>query len=58
MLNLSSDHSMVIITLTTQMQNKEKQLYLSNRYTNLEAFRHFANKKLSLRLPRETEEDI
>jgi hypothetical protein len=35
--------------LTTQVQNQEKQPYLSNRYTNWEAFWHFVNKKLSLK---------
>jgi transposase len=42
------------------MQNQEKQPYLSNRYTgtNWEAFRHFGNEKLCLKVPLKTEENI
>jgi hypothetical protein len=53
-----SDHFLIIITLTTQVQNQEKQPYLSNKYTKWKAFRHFINKKLSLKVPFKTEEDI
>jgi hypothetical protein len=32
------------------VQKQEKQPYLSNRYTNWEAFRHFFNEKLFLKV--------
>jgi hypothetical protein len=44
--------------LTTQVQNQEKQPYLSNRYINWEAFRHFVNETLPLKVPLKAEENI
>jgi hypothetical protein len=42
------------------VQNQGKQPYLSNRYTNLDAFRYsyVVNGKLSLKVPFKTEENI
>jgi hypothetical protein len=57
-LALSSDHSPVLITLTTQAMNQEKQPSLSNRHTNWDYFRHLINQRLTLNVPLKTEEDI
>jgi hypothetical protein len=56
--DLSSDHSLVLITLTSQALNQEKQLSLSNRHTNWDEFRHLINQRLTLNVSLKTEEDI
>jgi hypothetical protein len=56
--NLSSDHSPVLVTLTTHAKNREKQPSLSNRYTNSNEFRHLINEKLTRKVPLKTEENI
>jgi hypothetical protein len=38
--DLSSDHSLVLITLTSHMLNQEKQPSLNNRHTNWDDFRY------------------
>jgi hypothetical protein len=56
-LDLSSDHSLVLITLTTHAMNQEKQPSLSNRHTNWDDFGHLINQRLTLNVPLKTEED-
>jgi hypothetical protein len=56
--DLSSDHSPALITLTTHVKNREKQPCLSNIYTNCDDFRHLVNKKRTLKVPLNTEENI
>jgi endonuclease/exonuclease/phosphatase (EEP) superfamily protein YafD len=41
--DLSSDHSPVLITLTSHALNQEKQPSLSNSHTNWDDFRHLIN---------------
>jgi hypothetical protein len=57
-LDLSSDHSPVLITLTTHAMYQEKKPSLSNRHTNWDYFRHLINQRLTLNVPLRTEEDI
>jgi hypothetical protein len=56
--DLSSDHSLVLITLTSHVLNQEKQPSLSNRHTNWDDFRHLINQRLTLNVSLKTEEDI
>jgi hypothetical protein len=56
--DLSSNHFPVLITLTSHAMNQEKQPSLSNRYTNLDDFRHLINQRLTLNVSLKTEEDI
>jgi endonuclease/exonuclease/phosphatase family metal-dependent hydrolase len=53
-----SDHSPVLITLTSHALNQEKQPSLSNRHTNWDDFRHLINQRLTLNITLKTEEDI
>jgi hypothetical protein len=46
--DLSSDHSLVLIILTSHVLNQEKQPNLSNRHTNWNGFRHLINQRLTL----------
>jgi hypothetical protein len=55
--DLSSDHSTVLIILTSHALNQEKQPSLSNRHTNWDDFRHLINQRLTLNVPLKTEED-
>jgi exonuclease III len=57
-LDLSSDHSPVLVTLISHAMNQEKQPSLSNRRTNWDYFRHLINQRLSLNVPLKTEADI
>jgi hypothetical protein len=56
--DLSSDHSPVLITLTSHALNQEKQPSLSNRHENWDDFRHLINQRLNLNVSFKTEEDI
>jgi hypothetical protein len=56
--DLSSDHSPVLITLTSHAVNQEKQPRLSNRHTNWVDFRHLINWRLTLNVSLKTEKDI
>jgi hypothetical protein len=56
--DLSSDHSPVLITLTSCLLNQEKQPSLSNRHTKWDDFRHLINDRLTLNVSLKTEEDI
>jgi hypothetical protein len=56
--DLSSDHSPILVSLTTHAKNREKQPCLSNRYTNWDNFRHLVNEKLTLKVLLKTEENI
>jgi hypothetical protein len=52
--DLSSDHSLVLITLTSHALNQEKQPSLSNRHTNWDDFRHLINQRLTLNVSLKT----
>jgi hypothetical protein len=56
--DLSSDHSLVLITLKAHVLDQEKQPSLSNRHTNWDGFRHLINQRLTLNVSLQTEEDI
>jgi hypothetical protein len=56
--DLSSDHSSVLITLTSHALNQEKQPSLRNRHANLDDFRHLINQRLTLNVSLKTKEDI
>jgi hypothetical protein len=45
--DLSSYHSLVLITLTVHALKQEKQLSWSNRYTNRDDFKHLINERLT-----------
>jgi hypothetical protein len=47
--DLSSDHSLVLIILTSRALNQEKQPSLNNRHTNWDDFRNFINQRLTLK---------
>jgi hypothetical protein len=55
--DLSSDHSPVLITPTSNALNQEKQPSLSNRHTNWDDFRHLINRRLNLNVSLKTEDD-
>jgi hypothetical protein len=54
--DLSSDHSPVLITLTSHALNQGKQPSLSNRHTNWDDFRHLINQRLTLNVSLKTED--
>jgi hypothetical protein len=56
--DLSSDHSLVLITLKAHVLNQEKQPSLSYRHTNWDDIRHLINERLSLNVSLNTKEDI
>jgi hypothetical protein len=56
--DLSSNHSPVLITLTSPALNQEKQPKLSDRHTNWDDFRHLINQRLTLNVSFKTEEGI
>jgi hypothetical protein len=56
--DLSSDHSSVLITMTTHALNQEKQRSLSNRHTNWDDFRYLINQRLTLNVSLKTKKDI
>jgi hypothetical protein len=56
--DLSSDHSPVLITLTSHALNQEKQPSLSNRHTNWNDFRYLITERLTLNVSLKTEDDI
>jgi hypothetical protein len=53
--DLSSNHSLVLITLKAHVLNQEKQPSLSNRHTKYDNFRHFITERLT---SLQTEKDI
>jgi hypothetical protein len=55
--DLSSNHSPVLITLTSHALNQEKQPSLSNIHSNWNYFRHLINQRLTLNVSHKTEED-
>jgi hypothetical protein len=57
-IDLFSDHSPVLITLTSHALNQEKQTSLSNRRTNWDNFRHLINQRLTVNVSLRNEEDI
>jgi hypothetical protein len=56
--DLSSDHSLVLIILTSHALNHEKQPRFSNRHTNCDDCRHLINQRLTLNVSLKTEENI
>jgi hypothetical protein len=56
--SLSSNHSLVLITLKAHTLNQEKQPSLSNRHTNWDDFRQLINERLTLNVSLKTEDDI
>jgi hypothetical protein len=46
--DLSPDHSLILITLTSHVLNQGKKPSLSHRHTNLDDFRHLINQRLTL----------
>jgi hypothetical protein len=56
--DISSNHSPVLITLTSHALNQEKQPSISNSHTNWDDFRHLINQRLTLNVSLKTEEDI
>jgi hypothetical protein len=57
-LDLSYDHSPVLVTLTSHAINQEKQPSRSNRRTNWAYFSHLIQQRLNLNVPLKTEADI
>jgi hypothetical protein len=57
-LDLSSDHSPVLVTLTSQPIRPSPPLSLSNRLTNWDYFKHLINQRLLLQIPLKTTDDI
>jgi hypothetical protein len=57
-LDLSSDHLIVMLTVHSQILNKEKQPSLHNSKTDWDAFREKLNSLISLNQPLKTEVDI
>jgi hypothetical protein len=57
-LDLSSDHSIVMLTVYSQILNKEKQPSLHNSKTDWDAFREKLDSLISLNQPLKTEVDI
>jgi hypothetical protein len=55
--DLSSNHSPVLISLTSHALNKEKQPSLSNRHRDWDDFRHLINQRLTLNVSFKTKED-
>jgi hypothetical protein len=51
--DLSSDHSLILITLTADALNQENEPILSNRHTNWDDFTHLVNERLTLDIPSE-----
>jgi hypothetical protein len=56
-LDQSSDHSPVLVALTSHAINQEKQPSLSNRSTNWDYFRHLINQRSILNVPLKTDAD-
>ena len=57
-LDLSSDHSPVIIQLDSQVKNKQKNHFPYNKKTNWEAYREILNEKIICKIPLKTPNDI
>jgi hypothetical protein len=47
-LNLSADHSPVLITLPSHALKQEKQPSINNRHAHWDGFRHLINRRLTL----------
>jgi hypothetical protein len=56
--DLSSDHSMILVTLTADALSPENEPILSKRQTNWDDFRCLVNEGLTLNILLKTEEDI
>jgi hypothetical protein len=49
--DLTSDYSPIVITLTADVLNEEKDPILCNRHTNWDAFRCLVNERFTLHIP-------
>lgn len=56
--DLSSDHSIIILTVHTEILNKERQPFLHSSQTNWDAFRSNLNRLISLDVPLKSKIDI
>jgi hypothetical protein len=56
-LELSSDHSPVLVTLSTKTIHRILQPRLCNRKTDWDAYRHLLNERLLLNVPLKTDSD-
>jgi hypothetical protein len=57
-LDLSSDHSPVLVTLTSQQIRPDPPPSLSNKLTNWDYFKRLINERLLLQIPLKTTDDI
>jgi hypothetical protein len=57
-LDLSSDHSPVLVILTSQPIRPDLPPSLSNRLTNWDYIKHLINQRLLLKIPLKTTDDI
>lgn len=57
-LDLSSDHSPVIITLDKELQNNLQKCHLHNKKTNWTHFKTILSSKLNVKMPLKSEEEI
>jgi hypothetical protein len=57
-LDLSSDHSPVLVTFTSQPIRPDLPPSLRNRLTNWDYFKHLINERLLLQIPLKTTDDI
>jgi hypothetical protein len=57
-LYLSSDHSSVIITYSTQILRKQKPPELHNKRTNSELCQEITDRRLQINIPLKTEEEL
>lgn len=57
-LDLSSDHSPVIVTVSSSLLLKPKPPFLCNKHTNWNYFRELVNQNLNLRIPLKSPEDL
>lgn len=57
-LDLTSDHSPLIITLSAQIIEKEKPPYLCNNKTNWKLFKEILNEQISCNIPLKTTDEL
>lgn len=56
--DLSSDHSPIILTISTLVIKKDVRVSITNWHTDWEIFQQHINNKINLRIPLKTEKDI
>jgi hypothetical protein len=57
-IDLSSNHSPILITLKADVLKQETEPNLSNRHTNQDDFRRLVNDRLTLNIRLKTEKDL